>query len=140
MHPRTRKAACEQAALDHPPTSAHHTNYLATIDPKVPARLLLGPAVKNSSFSPPLLDVPPPNSIPHSWSMWIGLPLVSLIVPTNCPVRALKALIVPFLLMLFETSSVLLSGPKFFGAAASPQGWFRGAPWTSCFRKTPFSL
>ena len=31
-------------------------------------------------------------------------------------------------LVLFETRSVLLSGPKFAGATAKPQGWFSGAP------------
>jgi len=49
------------------------------------------------------------------------LPMVSLTAPTNCPVVALKPLIVP-LFVLFETSNVLLSGPKLLGAAANLQG------------------
>jgi hypothetical protein len=57
--------------------------YLNAITPKVPAKLLLGPAVKNKWFLAPLVGVPPPNSIPQSWSIWITFPLVSLIVPTN---------------------------------------------------------
>lgn len=43
--------------------SAHFTN---TMEPKTPARLFFGPAVKNSSFLPPLAGVPPPKAIPHS--------------------------------------------------------------------------
>jgi hypothetical protein len=43
--------------------------YFITIDPKVPARLLLGPAVKNNVFLAPLLGVPPPKSIAQSWSI-----------------------------------------------------------------------
>jgi hypothetical protein len=77
--------------------------------------------VKKSSFLEPSFGDPPPNSIPQSWSITMFLPLVSLIVPTNCPVTLLKALIVP-LLVLFETSRVLLRGPKFLGAMAKPHG------------------
>ena len=44
-----------------------HPDYFTTvIDPNVPARLLLGPAVKNNSFVDPLFAEPPPNSIPQS--------------------------------------------------------------------------
>lgn len=60
-------------------------------------------------------------------------------VPTNCPVMLLKALMVPVLVLL-ETRSVLLSGPKFLGAMARPQGWFSGAPCATCFKNVPFSL
>ena len=42
-------------------------SYLASrITPNVPFMLLLGPAVKKSSFFPPLFCDPPPNSIPQS--------------------------------------------------------------------------
>ena len=40
-------------------------------------------------------------------------------VPTNCPVMLLKALMVPVLVLL-ETRSVLLSGPKFLGDGQAP--------------------
>ena len=53
--------------------------------------------------------------------MWITSPLSSFKVPTNWPVTALKALMVP-VLVLFETSKVLLNSPKFLGAIAKPQG------------------
>ncbi len=53
--------------------------------------------------------------------MWITSLLTSFMVPTNWPVMALKALIVP-VLVLFETSKVLLNSPKFLGAMAKPQG------------------
>ena len=69
----------------------------------------------------------------------ITLPHGPLTVPTNAPVMALNALIVP-LLVLFETSRVLLKGPKPLGAAANSHGWFSGAPFARVFRKTPLSL
>ena len=59
------------------------------------------------------------NAIPHNWSMTIGSPFSSLIFPTNAPVIGSKALIVPAF-VLFETNSLLLSGPKFGGATATP--------------------
>jgi hypothetical protein len=77
--------------------------------------------VKKSWFSAPFNPVLSPNPIPQSWSMLIGLLSVSFNTPTNWPVIALKALTVP-LLVLFDTSSVLLNGPTFFGAMAKPQG------------------
>jgi len=53
--------------------------------------------------------------------------------------HAVNALMVP-VLVLFETSKVLLSEPKFLGATARPQGWLRGKPCATRFRKTPPSL
>ena len=79
--------------------------------------------MKNSSLAGPLFEFgsPSPKSIAHSWSIVMTLPVVSFTVPTNAPVMALKALIVP-LFVLLETSKVLLKGPKLLGAAANPQG------------------
>src|ERR1700686_2237592 len=67
------------------------------------------------------------------------LPLASLTVPTYAPVSGLKPLMVP-LFVLFETKSVLLSLPKFLGAMARPQGWFKCPPWASWRTKVPSSL
>ena len=94
-----------------------HRIYWNAITPKLPARLPLGPAVKNNWFLPPLLPVPSPKSIPQSWSIAIGLPVVSLSLPTNFPVVLSKALMVP-VLVLFEISSLLLNGPSRGKAAA----------------------
>src|ERR1700726_1937904 len=101
--------------------------HLGAIEPKVPARLLCGPAVKNNLFIAPFVELPPPKSIAHNWSITIAWPVDSLTTPEMWPVAALKALIVP-LFVLLEISRVLLSGPKFEGATGSPQGWFNGAP------------
>src|SRR4030088_1126954 len=119
--------------------SAKAEYYLNTIVPNVPAKLLSGPEVKNSRFLPPFRPRPSPKSIPQSWSIRITLPVVSLTAPTNCPVMALKPLMLP-VFVLFETSSVLLSGPKLLGAAAKPQGWFSGGPWARSFKNVPFSV
>src|ERR1022692_4064 len=94
---------------------------LTEITPNVPARLLLGPAVKNNWFTAPFLPAPSPKPIPHNWSIEITLPFASFTFPTNFPSAALKALIVPWS-VLFEINSVLLSIPKFLGATAIPQG------------------
>src|SRR6202521_4019718 len=96
-------------------SSACH--YFTLITPNVPARLLCGPAVKKSWLVRPLLAVPPPKSIPHSWSMTRFLPFESLSVPKNWPEIALNALMVP-LLVLLETRRALLNFPKFFGETA----------------------
>src|SRR5580692_6460981 len=120
----------KQSSRPHPQTL--HWIYWNAITPKVPARLPLGPAVKNNWFFPPFLPVPSPKSIPQSWSIAIGLPVVSLSLPTNFPVVPSKALMVP-VLVLFEISSVLLNGPNPPGAAVIPQGWLSGAPSIKCF-------
>src|ERR1700733_9371650 len=109
-----------------------HRIYGKAITPKVPARLPLGPDVKNNWFFPPLLPVPSPKSIPQSWSIAIALPVVSLSLPTNLPVVPSKALMKP-VLVLFEISSVLLNGPNAPGAAAIPQAWLSGSPSIKCF-------
>src|SRR5215472_15004543 len=106
------RAACSQ----------HLRSYgLNTIMPNVPARLLLGPAAKYRWLAAPFFPSPSPKSIPHSWSITIGFPLLSFTVPTNRPLMGSKALIVPELVLL-EIRIVLLSGPKFFVAAAMPHG------------------
>jgi hypothetical protein len=51
-------------------SSAKEPHYLNAIDPSVPAKLLSGPAVKNSRFLGPFFPMPSPKSIPQSWSMW----------------------------------------------------------------------
>src|ERR1700674_277392 len=102
-------------------------NYLNAITPNKPFTLLFGPAVKKSWFFFPLVALPPPNSIPQSWSILMGLPAAFVMVPTNFPVLRLKPLIVPALVLL-DISRVLLSEPKFLGATANPQGWFSGFP------------
>src|SRR5215467_43918 len=94
---------------------------LNTIVPNVPAKLLLGPAAKYRWLAAPFLPIPSPKSIPHSWSITIAFPVLSFTVPTNRPLMGSKALIVPELVLL-EIRIVLLSGPKFFGAAAMPHG------------------
>jgi hypothetical protein len=118
-------AATDSASASN--LSRSNLNYLNAITPNNPFTLLFGPAVKKSWFFFPLIAVPPPNSIPQSWSIKIGLPAEFLMVPTNFPVVRLKPLMVPEFVLL-EISRVLLSGPKSAGAMANPQGWFSGAP------------
>src|SRR5260221_14391652 len=113
-------------------------SYLNLITPNSPLMLSWGPAVKKSWLVWPLAGVPPPNSIPQSWLMVMGLPKELSIVPTKAPVVRLKPLMVPVLVLLL-ISRVLLSGPKFEGATANPQGWLRGAPEMRVFTKAPFS-
>src|ERR1039457_1334499 len=78
-------------------------------------------------FVLPLLDVPPPNSIPQIWLITMFLLAEFLMVPTKAPVVGLKPLITPLLVLLL-ISSVPLSTPKFSGATANPHGWFSGLP------------
>src|SRR5215469_6216928 len=68
------------------------------------------------------------------------LPFTSLIVPTNLPVKTLNPLIVDLFATLFDTSSVLLSVPKFAGAAATPQGWSSGHPCATRRTNAPASV
>jgi hypothetical protein len=114
------------AAVDETPISGHPRRYDhgKTIDAKIPAfsfcPAIPGPTVTNSSFRAPLAEVPPPKAIDQVWLKTILFPCRSLIVPTNSPVFGLNPLMVP-LVELFETSRVLLSGPKLLGAKAMPQ-------------------
>lgn len=111
--------------------------YLKAIKPKEPS-VSLGPAVKKSWFFWPFNAEPPPNSIPQSPLIVMAVPAEFFTVPTSFPVVRLKPLIVP-VEVLFEISKVPLRVPKFAGAIAKPQGWFKGAPWAKCFRKVPSS-
>src|SRR5580692_10354402 len=103
-------------------------DYLNVIMPKSPSLLLFGPAVKYRALVLPLIEEPPPNSMPQSWSILMGLPFEFVIVPTRAPVVGLNPLMVLVRLLSLPTSRVLLSGPKFFGAIAKPQGRFNGLP------------
>ena len=67
------------------------------------------------------------------------LPVLVLIVPTNFPVIGSNALMVP-LTELFETSRVLLSGPKLRGASGDAPGLVECRPWISVFTKVPSSV
>jgi hypothetical protein len=54
---------CETRSHTDLPAYAHGTS---EIFPNVPARLLLGPAVKNNWLIPPFFPAPSPNPIPHN--------------------------------------------------------------------------
>jgi hypothetical protein len=69
-------------------------DYLNVIMPKSPSLLLFGPAVKYSALVLPLIEEPPPNSMPQSWSILMGLPFEFVIVPTRAPVVGLNPLMV----------------------------------------------
>src|SRR5271169_4218174 len=73
---RTRKAALAGGHVsDGDVNPSRRPDHGATeILPNVPARLLLGPAVKNNCLTPPFLPVPSPNPIPHNWSISIAFP------------------------------------------------------------------
>ena len=114
---RHRKAALA-SGLVSPTSEAYGWN---TIVPNVPAWLLLGPAAKYRWLAAPFFPSPSPKSIPHSWSITIAFSSMSFTVPINRPEIGSNALIVPRF-VLFEISSVLLSGPKLRGAAAMPHG------------------
>src|SRR5258706_6322979 len=121
------ESATNQRSLTLPPSPSPSLS-TGSISPNNPSTLLFGPAAKKSWFLWPFAAVPPPNSIPHSWSITIGFPAEFLIMPTNCPFFGLKPLIVLAKLILLPISRAPPSDPKFLGAIANPHGWLRGLP------------
>ena len=79
-----------------------------------------GPAEKKRWLLGPLAAAPSPNARPHNPGTENRIPPLRLSGPTKWPVTGSKALISPS--STLPTRSLLLRGPKSFGASAIPHG------------------
>jgi len=111
------------------------------MEPNLPSTLLLGPAVKTSSFAGPLFVFGTPSP-KIDCPQLIDRDYVARCVPHRADKRTcdgIERIDCPAVGVVRNQQSIA-QGPKPLGAAANPHGWISGAPFASVFRKTPLSL